>query len=228
MVDSSRNRAPWDDRDGRDARDNRDGRLDWSDRAARRSRPADDDWGGPARRSYQRPEPGLEQRLDQWMTAGRQLVDGVAGARPGGRGQARDSGARPSSRLRPGDLGRWVENRLDWLLEDEDGWREPWQERSGSAQAASARPLSVQQPLRAQRPAAGRRQPLEAISRRNAPLLTGTAAQPDAQEEWPDDASFSVNRWRREPGAGGPAAPVEQQQPPPAARAVPRSSRRRD
>ena len=233
MVDSSRNRAPWDDRDGRDARDSRDGRTDWSDRPGRRTRPADDDWDGAPRRSYRRPDPGLEQRLDQWMTAGRQLVDGVAGARPGGRGQVRDAGARASSRLRPGDLGRWVENKLDWLLEDEDGWREPWQERS--PQAAPARPLST-------RPsAAGRRQPLEAISRRSAPLLTGAAPQPrqplqsgpppqappEAQEEWPDDASFSVNRWRREPAGGGPAAPVERQQQPAAARAVPRSSRRR-
>ncbi len=25
-------------------------------------------------------------------------------------------------------LGRWVEQRLDWLLDDGDDWREPWQE----------------------------------------------------------------------------------------------------
>ena len=196
MVDSSRNRSPWDDRDPRDERDT----------PSRRGRPADDDWTGAGRRAYRRPEPGLEQRLDQWMTAGRQLVDGVAGSRPG---------SRPSPRLRPGDLGRWVENKIDWLLEDDEGWREPWQER------AAAPP-----------PAAGRRQPLEAISRRTAPLLP---AQPQPQtqpQDWPDDASFSVSRWRREPVAGGPPAPLEsqpqrQQSPQAAARAVPRSSRRR-
>ena len=197
MVDSSRNRSPWDDRDPRDAR------SDWGDT--------------PSRRSYRRPEPALEQRLDQWMTAGRQLVDGVAGSRPG---------SRPSPRLRPSDLGRWVENKIDWLLEDDEGWREPWQERSAPPSPARS----------------GRRQPLEAISRRSAPLLPPQPAavqppqaqnqtQPQEQEQdWPDDASFSVSRWRREPVAGGAPAPLEppsQPPPPAAARAVPRSSRRR-
>lgn len=224
MVDSSFNRSPWDERDGRDGHDGRS--SDWSERP---------------RRAYRRPEPGLEKRLDQWMTAGRQLVDGVAGARPGGRGAAREDGSRLSGRLRPGDLGRWVENRLDWLLEDDDGWREPWQERT--PRSTPARPAAGPPPRtdraeptdRTPQPPSGRRQPLEAISRRTAPLLTGAASpaqprpqpQPQAQEEWPDDTSFSVNRWRRGPAADGQPAPLERQQPPTAARAVPRSSRRR-
>ncbi len=202
MVDSSRSRSPWDDRDPRDGRD---GRNSFDSRDAR------SDWGDtPSRRSYRRPEPGLEQRLDQWMTAGRQLVDGVAGSRPG---------SRSSPRLRPGDLGRWVENKIDWLLEDDEGWREPWQERSATPSPARS----------------GRRQPLEAISRRSAPLLPPQPAvvqPPQTQnqaQDWPDDASFSVSRWRREPVAGGPLAPPEPPSQPSAAaaRAVPRSSRRR-
>ena len=73
-------------------------------------------------------EPRFDQRLDQWLATGRQLVDGVAGARPGSRTSGRPQpGGRAGALPRPGGLGRWVEDKLDWLLEDDDGWREPWE-----------------------------------------------------------------------------------------------------
>jgi hypothetical protein len=75
--------------------------------------------GGPDR---------LEQGIDRLMSAGRQLVDGVSGARPGSRPPARGEGRSAGSLPRLEGLGRWVENKLDWILEDEDDWREPWQE----------------------------------------------------------------------------------------------------
>jgi hypothetical protein len=79
-------------------------------------------------RSDQRSDQRFDQRLDQWLATGRQLVDGVAGARPGSRAGGRPQPvARAGGLPRPGGLGRWVEDRLDWLLEDEDGWREPWE-----------------------------------------------------------------------------------------------------
>ncbi|MFM7696052.1 MAG: hypothetical protein ACKO6G_05195, partial [Vulcanococcus sp.] len=154
-----------------------------------------DDWsdGRSERRSYRRPEPRFEQRLDQWMTAGRQLVDGVAGARPGSRPSARGAGAAAGLRLRPGDLGRWVENKIDWLLEDDDGWREPWQEprRAGVApreprwsepDAGRSRSAGERRSVIPAAPAAAaaapgspegspRRRPLEAVSLRGTPLL---------------------------------------------------------
>lgn len=217
-----------------------------------RSRPDDgDDWsdGRSERRSYRRPDQRLEQRLDQWMTAGRQLVDGVAGARPGSRASARGTAAAARPRLRPGDLGRWVENKIDWLLEDDEGWREPWQEplarrRTEPASGPAGGPAGgpgpgsfARQGLDAAVAAPGRqpsrRQPLEAISRRATPLLPESRASAPAgpDQDWPDDASFSLNRWRREPGAA--PSPREARLDAPAAdspapgRAVPRSSRRR-
>jgi hypothetical protein len=75
--------------------------------------------GGPDR---------LEQGIDRLMSAGRQLVDGVSGARPGSRPPARGEGRTAGSLPRLEGLGRWVENKLDWILEDEDDWREPWQD----------------------------------------------------------------------------------------------------
>jgi hypothetical protein len=69
--------------------------------------------------------------------------------------------------------------------------------------------------------AAPRRRPLEAISRR------GQASAADGwDDDWPDEASFSLNRWQRPDGA----APTPEPAPPPpqdGRRPLPRSSRRR-
>ena len=98
------------------------------------------------------PDP-LEQGLDRLVSKGRQLVDGVSGARPGSRPPARGTGRRSGSLPRLDDLGRWVEDKLDWILDDEDDWREPWQEQPPS-----------------------RRRPLEAISRRSLPRQGSASA----------------------------------------------------
>jgi hypothetical protein len=79
------------------------------------------------RRSTRGPE-ALDQRLERWVSRGRDLVDGVSGSRPG---QRQAAGDRPGlAGLNPGRLGRWVEDRMDWLFDDggDDDWREPWQE----------------------------------------------------------------------------------------------------
>lgn len=173
-----------------------------------------------------RPADPLEQGLDRLMSAGRQLVDGVSGARPGSRPAGR--GSAPLPRL--GDLGRWVESRLDGLLdEDDDAWREPWQQSPASRSPASE-------------PPAGGRRPLEAISRRARPASPGRddgrsdagddAVIGSAQDDWPDDASFTLPRWQRDPSARRPPDPLREPLPDPArplppGRPLPRSSRRR-
>lgn len=167
---------------------------------------------------------GFDQRLDRWVEAGRQLVDGVSGARPGSRQGGRGSQRRSGARLNPGELGRWVENKLEWLLDDEgaDDWREPWQQ-----------PLSQQPQARG-----SRRQPLQAISRRG-PRPSNAPPAASGGDDWPDDASFSVPRWQRQ----APLQQARDQQDPGAAmvqpddqqprgrnaadRPLPRSSRRR-
>ncbi|WP_415399318.1 hypothetical protein [Synechococcus sp. W4D4] len=184
-----------------------------------------DDWSSerperPAyRRGERRTERGLDQRMDQWVSAGRQLVDGVSGARPG---------ARRSSSLRLDQVGRWVEDKIDWLLEDDDGWRESWEEPSA--------------PQR-------RRQPLDAISRRGRSMRPNSAPAPvrmepqptapvpaPAQEPvdpdaWPEDENFTLNRWKREASPRMPERSVEVVDPQPfdagLGRSLPRSTRRR-
>lgn len=182
------------------------------------------------RRSRAAADP-LDQRVDRWVTAGRQFVEGVSGSRPGGRRPAsRGDDPRPPLRPRLDDLGRWVENRLDWLLDDGDDWREPWQE--GEPAVPGPTPPG---------PSRSRRQGLEAVSRRGrapAPVPGAPFSQEPAGEgtmatdegEWPDDASFSLPRWQR-PDRSDPreaTASRESSSPGvPGSRPLPRSSRRR-
>jgi hypothetical protein len=189
---------------------------------------------GPARERWRdsradlRPgRKGLEERLEGWVSRGRDLVDGVSGARPGTRPPAR-SAERPGAGGRGGfdGLGRWVEGRLDWLLDDRDDWREPWQE---APRAPAEDPDPEPSPPRRSRP------PLEAISRRRAPAAAPASApapgsgisRPD--RDWPEEEVFSVPRWRREePPAPRPANPLADPPPAPApGRPLPRSTRRR-
>lgn len=169
----------------------------------------------------------LDQRLDRWVNAGRQLVDGVSGTRPGLRSPGRGDRGDQRGGLREGinGLGRWMEHQLDHFLEDEDDWREPWQQERAGISGPRDRP-----------PAGGRR-PLEAVSRRGgqgAPRTAGMPmAEPQQAEEWPDEETFSLPRWRRprtsppEPTAADQGAAVERSTRPAAGRPLPRSSRRR-
>ena len=184
----------------------------------------------------------LEQRFDRWVETGRQLVDGVAGARHGSRGPARGQGRRPASRFNPGELGRWVEGKLDWLL-DEDGdddWREPWQSSPSNDRQPSPQP-STQPSLQPSSQPGGRRRPLEAISRRGRvagraseprPLVPERPQDPPMSGDWPGDADFSVSRWQRQ---AGPAPEAQGRQnfdrdlepPTSGGRPLPRSTRSR-
>jgi len=138
-------------------------------------------------------EQRMERRLDTWLETGRQLVDGVSGRRPGQRRTSLDLDS----------MGRWVGEKVDWLLDDDDDWREPWQEQT-SPEASSR----------------GGTRPLQAVSRRRPPA---------ADDSWPEDDSFRVQRWQRTAGLDGQLdeQPVRQPMRSPR-RVLPRSSRRRD
>lgn len=108
----------------------------------------------------------LEQGLDRLVNAGRQLVDGVSGARPGSRPGPRNGSRGAGGRPRLDSLGRWMEDKLDWILEDGEDWREPWQEERPTPTVFAPTP---------------RRRPLEAISRRTGSLQRQV---PEREQDW--------------------------------------------
>ena len=202
-----------------------------------------------SRRSRSRSDDPLDRRLDQWLETGRQLVDGVSGGRPGRR---RAAGAR-SGRSASASLdavGRWMGDKIDWLLDDEDDWREPWDDDAarplgGDAPISSPadRSVSMTPPLeRRSGSSSSRKRPLQAISRRQPPLIApapqASARQPALEvgdDSWPDDDSFRLDRWSRgsnqvsgsTPAVDGPSPMGSAARPSGSRRPLPRSSRRR-
>ena len=177
-------------------------------------------------RSQRSPDP-LDRRLDRWLDTGRQLVDGVSGTRPGRRSTDRLDGA---SRLDA--VGRWVGDRIDWLLDEEDDWREESERPQGLQPSGPAR---VNTPAIAERSTPSRRKrPLQAQSRRQPVLPPQTASAPpalpsDQDDVWPEDDSFRVERWKRSESRDRVADFTSSSMPrSPSRRPLPRSSRRRD
>ena len=154
-----------------------------------------------------------DRRFEQWIETGRQFVDGVAGTRPGRRN---GSGSRSPMDLET--VGRWVGDKIDWLMDEEEDWRDPV-------------PTSMEPEVPV---ATSRKRPLDAISRRQAVL---PAPQPTLidDDSWPDDDSFRVERWSRS-AASSVTASREQASDEtsqrlsrgPTRRPLPRSSRRRN
>ena len=191
-------------------------------------------------RSQRSPDP-LDRRFERWLDTGRQLVDGVSGARPGRRSFDRLDGA---SRLDA--MGRWVGDRIDWLLDEEDDWRE-LSERPQSLNSARPAREDVSTSVERSTPAR-RKRPLQALSRRQPmlpPPVASTASmrsssQPsDSEDVWPEDDSFRVERWKRsasrdavvDPGSSSTSSPPTASSPTSRSssqRSLPRSSRRRD
>jgi len=198
-----------------------------------RDRGFDREWDGEPLR-VQRPLPTrdrpwgddpLEQRFDRWVHRGRQLVEGVSGARPGSR-QAPPPGAnRPGGRGAGIDgLGRWMGNRLDWLLDDGDDWREPWQEadsprrdRIGAAgpPPPASRGVSVEGSVRRDPGVAGDpplpRRRLEAVSLRGRGRLAANPAVGGGPSQVPpaDSAALEERAPARPPVAESEAWPED-------------------
>ena len=101
-----------------------------------------------------------DRRFDQWLETGRQLVDGVAGTRPGRRPAG---GPRPSVDFE--SVGRWVGDKIDWLMDEEEDWRDPVEPPQRADATATARSI--------------RKRPLDAISRRQ-PLVAPVPPEPES------------------------------------------------
>ena len=208
------------------------------------------------RRSRPRSDDPLDRRLDQWLETGRQLVDGVAGTRPGSRMSVGRGGRSSGASLDA--VGRWVGDKIDWLLDEEEGdWGNSWGDVRASREMS--RPGGDWQDRSTKAPPVrpAEKRPLEAISRRQPPLISAAQDSPaqesvaapvtsplvsqgdapglDEPDAWPDDDSFRLERWQRSQG-GASSQRTENPAPStrsaaasaaPARRPLPRSSRRR-
>ncbi|MDP6833784.1 MAG: RNA helicase, partial [Prochlorococcaceae cyanobacterium ETNP1_MAG_9] len=111
-------------------------------------------------------------------------------------------------------------DKLDWFLEDEDGWLEPWQ---AANQETDEETYSTS------------KRPLDAVSLRVAPSVSSSVEHSQGSlddEEWPEESSFRVDRWERnEPvndDVNFQSLPNKRREPSRSARRpLPRSSRRR-
>ena len=123
----------------------------------------------------------FDRKFDQFIETGRQFVDGVSGTRPGKRKPINTNSFSTSSLEK---VGQWVGDKLDWILEDEDDWIEPWQLDQSEQRTNFS----------------NRKRPLEAISLRGIkslePALSDRSA-PEQEDQWPDESSFRVDRWER-------------------------------
>ncbi len=132
--------------------------------------------------SRQRSREPLDRRMDKWIQTGKQVVDGVAGNRPGQRRTDwQDKTAGPNFEK----VGRWMEEKIDWFFEDDDDWLD--NEDSDDA--------SIQESI------PNKKRPLGAISLRAPkalpPSIGETRNTLNNIDEWPDNESFKLNRWER-------------------------------
>jgi len=132
----------------------------------------------------QRSRESLDRRMDKWIQTGKQVVDGVAGNRPGQR--------RPSSGWQDQTtganfekVGRWMEEKIDWFFEDEDDWLDNQDSDDDSLQETI---VNTKKPLRAISLRAPKALP---------PQIDQTRNNLQKIDEWPDEQSFQLNRWER-------------------------------
>ena len=165
----------------------------------------------------QRSRAPLARRMDKGIQTGKQVVDGVAGNRPG---QRRVGWQDKETSANFEKVGRWMEEKIDWFFEDDDDWldnedfdEEPLQESINN-----------------------RKRPLSAISLRAPkalpPQIEVRRNNSEELDEWPDEQAFKLNKWERKDNLIKQNAPdlndsFLDERTPQRRKNIPRSSRRK-
>jgi len=132
--------------------------------------------------SRQRSREPFDRRMDQWIQTGKQVVDGVAGNRPGQkRGGWKDHTSAPNFEK----VGRWMEEKIDWFFEDEEDWLDNEDLEDDLFQESI---INTKRPLGAISLRAPKALPPRVESKSNDLL---------EMDEWPDDQTFKLDRWER-------------------------------
>jgi len=130
----------------------------------------------------QRSRAPLDRRMDKWIQTGKQVVDGVAGNRPGQkRGGWRDKASSPNLEK----VGRWMEEKIDWFFEEDEDWLN---NEDLDYDLIQENTITTKRPLGA----ISLRAPKALPSR-----IETTENNLDDMDKWPDEKSFKLNRWER-------------------------------
>tara|TARA_B100000579_G_C22056940_1_gene499674 strand:+ start:54 stop:518 length:465 start_codon:yes stop_codon:yes gene_type:complete len=119
--------------------------------------------------------------MDKWIQTGKQVVDGVAGNRPGQRRSGLQDKTTGANFER---VGRWMEEKIDWFFED-DEWLD---NKDLDDDSLKENTINTKRPLGAISLRAPKALPPAIVENRN---------NSNSKDEWPDDQSFKVNRWAR-------------------------------
>ena len=134
----------------------------------------------------------LDRKVDQFLEAGRQFVDGVSGTRPGTRRRVRFD---RFSRANVKDLGRWVSDKVDSILEDdefEDWYEDDENSNQFKSFSRGKDSKSEKENFMSKRPLESRslRELNESPSNKSERLLSPV-------EDWPEESDFKINKWQR-------------------------------
>jgi hypothetical protein len=120
--------------------------------------------------------------MDKWIQTGRQVVDGVAGNRPGLRKSGwQDKTNGPNFEK----VGRWMEDKIDWFFEEDDDWLE---DEDSDDDVLPESMINTKRPLGAISLRAPKALPSRIDDKRN---------NSNESDEWPDEQSFKLNKWER-------------------------------
>jgi hypothetical protein len=119
--------------------------------------------------------------MDKWIQTGKQVVDGVAGNRPG---QRRGGWQDKETSANFAKVGRWMEDKIDWFFEDDEDWLDNEDTDDELFQEST---INTKRPLGAISLRAPKALPAQIEERSNLNEI----------EEWPDDQSFKLNKWER-------------------------------
>ena len=144
----------------------------------------------------------LDRKVDQFLEAGRQLVDGVSGTRPGSRRRARFNRL---SRSNIKDVGRWVSDKVDAIFEDEEFEDEEFEDEEfeewgdDNENNNQFKYFSRGEDLEFKKENLMNKRPLEARSLRESsdPVSNEPARFLYPANYWPEDSDFKVNKWQR-------------------------------
>ena len=134
----------------------------------------------------------LERKVDQFIDAGIQFVDGVSGARPGKR---RSSSIKELSRRKVNNVTKWVSKRVDSIFDDEDLSQDDWEYYYGEKPKNMVK-NRISDPRSFQDEKIFKKRPLTAISLRQSEIKPKSLKPFD--QDWPEAEAFQVNRWKRD------------------------------